>query len=97
MAVAGLLAGVLAAATMQIKAISIALGVVAIGLLVGARFCAAGRDRYSLSALNRLEEQMAFHEADSLDTSSAAEIVCPNCFEAYDAARPACPRCGKLT
>lgn len=56
----------------------------------------ARRDPYSLKELERIQNEVAFAEADQIAVD-ADEVVCPNCFETFDASRPACPRCGRLT
>lgn len=70
------------------------LGLVLTGLAIWWR---QNRDPYSLKELERAQNQADFDNAEAMYAHQAGEIVCPNCFEAYDNSRPACPRCGKLT
>ena len=68
-------------------------GLVLTGLVLWWR---RNRDPYSLSELERVQNEADFKEAEAVHADQADEIVCPQCFETYDSARPACPRCGKI-
>jgi uncharacterized paraquat-inducible protein A len=69
---------------------------VAIGLVLVVLYLRSRRDPYSLRDLERLQNQLEFESVEEISTDEADEVICPNCFEAYESNRPACPRCGKL-